>query len=105
MSEEVARNSRMTLPDLFIYHQEVVYKCFITTGIEVAEVFACNHGLTVTSVVVDHAHIAVSAEELHKRKVPFLVFAHSVGELHDTFTRVASLRLGDEAADLDAVEA
>jgi hypothetical protein len=103
VAEEVAGESGVQLFHLLIDKQKVVNQRFIASCVEISKIFAAEDGFSVTSVVIDDADIAVAAEEFHKRKVPFLVLAHSVGELDDAFGLSALVGIGRKTTDLKTV--
>jgi len=103
VAEKVAGESWVSLLHLLIDNEKVVDQRFVTSCIEISKVFAAEDRFSVSSVVIDDADIAFAAEELHKRKVPFFVLAHSVSELDDAFWLSAIDGIGRKTTDLKTV--
>ena len=63
---------------------QVLHHALVAVRIEVAQILRAAHRRAVAAMVVDHAQTAARCQKFHEGLVALLVFAHAVGQLHQT---------------------
>jgi hypothetical protein len=82
--EEEDRNALMEAPDVFVDNKDVIDDSLPSAGVEISEVVLGCDRFAMTSMVMYHAYISLSAKVFHERDESFLMLAHSVSYLNDT---------------------